>query len=437
MYILLSSLKTEESSHFGIKSELIELGAVTLMVPGNIPIGCSAAYLTSYETEDTDQYDPETGCLNWLNKFSEYHNDQLQKELSRIQALHPHTNIIYADIYNSSMRFYRNPSQYGFTGGALTACCGGGGPYNCNTSAECGHPSASACDDPSKKLQQKHGKKYHPLGGTIFNQLLNFNRLQHYLTDLAGKYKTYWLLSPFRNEIYTTDPANVECIHETNFNNYGKDLFMKSTLDSIFKVAFGVELDSMCASSEECKNFGKAFDDSSALIFWRYVDIFWQMKRFLNIGSEAALKKNIEVVDSFVYKLIHIKVQRMHDSENDSAMKKEDILSRFLQVSETSTKYLRDIILNFISVGKDTTATTLSWLIYMLCRHPSLQDKVAQEVKEATKMSEIDNFAEFAASMNEETLGKMQYLHAAITETIRLYPPLPVVRKKLTICISM
>uniref|UniRef100_A0A7N2LR28 GDSL esterase/lipase n=1 Tax=Quercus lobata TaxID=97700 RepID=A0A7N2LR28_QUELO len=131
-------------------NELIELGAVTLMVPGNLPIGCSAAYLTYYETADTDQYDPETGCLNWLNKFSEYHNDQLQKELSRIQALHPHTNIIYADFYNSSMRFYRNPSQYGFTGGALTACCGGGGPYNFNTSAECGDPSVSACDDPSK-----------------------------------------------------------------------------------------------------------------------------------------------------------------------------------------------------------------------------------------------------------------------------------------------
>lgn len=38
----------------------------------------------------------------------------------------------------------------------------------------------------SRKLQQKHGKKYHPIGGTIFNQLLNFNRLQHYMTDLAG-----------------------------------------------------------------------------------------------------------------------------------------------------------------------------------------------------------------------------------------------------------
>jgi phospholipase/lecithinase/hemolysin len=93
--------------------ELIDIGAVTLMVPGNLPIGCSAAYLTYYETADKEEYDSETGCLTWLNKFSEYHNDQLQKELTRIQALHPRTNIIYADYYNIAMRFYRSPTQFG------------------------------------------------------------------------------------------------------------------------------------------------------------------------------------------------------------------------------------------------------------------------------------------------------------------------------------
>jgi hypothetical protein len=92
---------------------------------------------------------------------------------------------------------------------------------------------------------------------------------------------------------------------------------MKSTLDSIFKVAFGVELDSMCGSSEECTNFSKAFDDSSALILRRYVDIFWQMKRYLNIGSEAALKQNIKVIENFVYKLIHSKIQHMHNASQD------------------------------------------------------------------------------------------------------------------------
>lgn len=71
---------------------------------------------------------------------------------------------------------------------------------------------------------------------------------------------------------------------------------MKSTLDSIFKVGFGVELDSMCRSSEEGIHFSSAFDDASAMTLFRYVDISWRIKKFLNIGSEATLKKKIEVI---------------------------------------------------------------------------------------------------------------------------------------------
>jgi hypothetical protein len=74
----------------------------------------------------------------------------------------------------------------------------------------------------SSKLQGNNKKKYHPVGGTVFNQLLNFNRVHHYMTDLASKYKTYRLISPFRNEIYTSDPANVEHMLKTSFDNYGK-----------------------------------------------------------------------------------------------------------------------------------------------------------------------------------------------------------------------
>lgn len=65
-------------------------------------------------------------------------------------------------------------------------------------------------------------KKYHPIGGTVFHQLVNFHRLQHYMTDLARKHKTYRLLSLFRSEIYTTEPPNVEHILKTNFANYAK-----------------------------------------------------------------------------------------------------------------------------------------------------------------------------------------------------------------------
>ena len=93
--------------------ELIEFGAVTLMVPGNLPIGCLPMYLSTFMSSTKEDYDPETGCLIWLNEFAEYHNEMLRTELSRIQEVHPHVTIIYADYYNAAMRFYRSPSNYG------------------------------------------------------------------------------------------------------------------------------------------------------------------------------------------------------------------------------------------------------------------------------------------------------------------------------------
>ncbi|EYU28066.1 hypothetical protein MIMGU_mgv1a009376mg [Erythranthe guttata] len=78
-------------------NELIKLGAVTLMVAGNFPIGCSAAYLTYFQSSNEKDYDPETG----------------------------------------------------FTEGALRACCGAGGPYNVNLKVQCGGSGSHTCKDPS------------------------------------------------------------------------------------------------------------------------------------------------------------------------------------------------------------------------------------------------------------------------------------------------
>ncbi|KVH97014.1 GDSL esterase/lipase At1g28570-like [Cynara cardunculus var. scolymus] len=128
--------------------ELIKLGAKTILIPGNLPIGCSAAYLTLYHDSDKAEYDNSTGCLIWLNKLSEYHNQLLQKELYQLRELHRDANIIYGDYYNAAMQFFRYPDKYGFTNGALKACCGGGGPFNYNLSVHCGDPSSNLCAHP-------------------------------------------------------------------------------------------------------------------------------------------------------------------------------------------------------------------------------------------------------------------------------------------------
>ncbi|CAH9113704.1 unnamed protein product [Cuscuta europaea] len=118
------------------------------MVPGNLPIGCSAAYLTHFSTTNKNAYDAKTGCLNWLNDFSQYHNQLLQDELGRLRQLHPNVNIIYADYYNAAMRIYREPSKFGFVS-TTSACCGGEGPYHYNFSVRCGREGSTMCDDSS------------------------------------------------------------------------------------------------------------------------------------------------------------------------------------------------------------------------------------------------------------------------------------------------
>ena len=90
-------------------------------------------------------------------------------------------------------------------------------------------------------------------------------------------------------------------------------------------------------------------------------------------------------------------------------------------------KYLRDIILSFMIAGKDTTAASLSWFLYMLCKNPLVQEKIVQEIRDVTSSHErTTDVTGFVESIDEEALDQMQYLHAALSETLRLYPAVPV-----------
>ncbi|KAL1537804.1 acetylajmaline esterase [Salvia divinorum] len=125
-------------------NELIKLGAKTLLVPGNLPMGCSPAYLTHFATSNQTFHDPETGCLNRINEIFRHHD-----ELDRVRQQNPNINIVFADYYNAAMQLYHSPRKYGFTEGALTACCGCGGPYNYDETAFCGSEGCSTCKVPS------------------------------------------------------------------------------------------------------------------------------------------------------------------------------------------------------------------------------------------------------------------------------------------------
>ncbi|KAL6127816.1 hypothetical protein ACLB2K_071177 [Fragaria x ananassa] len=202
-------------------------------------------------------------------------------------------------------------------------------------------------------------------------------------------------------------------------------LFMKSTLDAIVTILLGIDLDTM-SGNEEGIRFSDAFDDVSSSTLYRVADIFWKIKRFLNIGTEAVISKNIKVMHNFIYNLVNKKIETLQKSEEDGQLlKRRDFISKLLEAKETDPKYLRDMVLSFIAAGKDTTASALSWFIYMMCKNLDIQEKIAQEVREATGLNNTSSADEVAANLTEEVLRKLQYLHSALNETLRLYPTVP------------
>ncbi|KAI3741665.1 hypothetical protein L1987_59339 [Smallanthus sonchifolius] len=129
-------------------SMVIEEGAKEVMVPGNFPIGCSALYLTLFGTQNKTTYDGN-GCLKAYNAFSEYHNTRLKLALEKLRQKYPQARIIYADYYGAGKSLLHIPHHQGFENGALSTCCGGGGQYNFNYTARCGHIGSEVCEDPS------------------------------------------------------------------------------------------------------------------------------------------------------------------------------------------------------------------------------------------------------------------------------------------------
>ncbi|TVU35784.1 hypothetical protein EJB05_17687, partial [Eragrostis curvula] len=109
--------------------DLINLGAKTILVPNNFPIGCVPAYLSGHGGDDEPR--DEFRCLRWFNDFSARHNQALRSEVDRLRARNPGVKLIYADYFGAAMEFVKTPARFGI-GDPLVACCGGNNKYHTN-----------------------------------------------------------------------------------------------------------------------------------------------------------------------------------------------------------------------------------------------------------------------------------------------------------------
>ncbi|XP_078166376.1 cytochrome P450 CYP94D108-like [Carex rostrata] len=199
-----------------------------------------------------------------------------------------------------------------------------------------------------------------------------------------------------------------------------QDVVERFTMNNSFRVITGEDLACLteegCSGTSSVKDFMSAFSDAQDLSATRMLVPFehmWRIKKFLNIGTEKRLKKTLSVVHGYTMNIIRPRMLKRMELDG-----RQDMLSRFASNKDHNEVVLRDVVTNFILAGHEATSAALTWIIWQVSTRPDIERKIIDEIKfvRTSNRSTSEIF-------NLDDLRDMNYLHAAITESMRLYPP--------------
>ncbi|CAL5094685.1 unnamed protein product [Urochloa decumbens] len=201
---------------------------------------------------------------------------------------------------------------------------------------------------------------------------------------------------------------------------------------AICHVAFGVETDTRGQEHEE--ELFAAFDAALEISFRRALTpATWvrRLTKLLDVGRSRRLREAVGVIDAYAMSVVESKEAARPRQRNGNGLADDDrdgdLLSRFMAAMDeddgagagelgamfptpaAKRRFLRDVVVTFVLAGKDTTSSALTWLFWLLAANPRCEQLVHAE----------------AASSGGGDVKGMHYLHAAITEAMRLYPPVP------------
>ncbi|CAN8247137.1 unnamed protein product [Cochlearia groenlandica] len=255
------------------------------------------------------------------------------------------------------------------------------------------------------------------LGRGIFNSDGDTWRFQRKLASLElGSVS----VRVFAHEIVKTEIQSRLVPILTDFANWSgsvldlQDVFRRFSFDTISKLSFGFDPDCL-RFPFPTSEFAVAFDTASTLSAKRALAPFpllWKIKRFLKIGSEKKLKESIDAINRLAGDLIKERRKTGLTGNNN------DLISKFMAVvAEDDDEYLRDIVVSFLLAGRDTVAAGLTGFFWLLTRHPKVENRIREELNRVMSPG-LDSLT---ASFDE--MRDMDYLHAALYESMRLYPP--------------
>ncbi|CAH2075152.1 unnamed protein product, partial [Iphiclides podalirius] len=169
-------------------------------------------------------------------------------------------------------------------------------------------------------------------------------------------------------------------------------------------------------------------------IFHLWLQPEWLYKLF---PKYSKYKKCVKVLHDFTNEVIckrkeELKNKETCPRETDQMFdlgnyQNQSFLDHLIRLSGGEKGYnnteLREEVLTLTIAGTDTSAVAIGYTLKLLGMYPKIQDKVVQEIQEV--------FGDSERPLIKDDLLKLKYLERVVKESLRLFPPVPFIIRKV------
>lgn len=189
----------------------------------------------------------------------------------------------------------------------------------------------------------------------------------------------------------------------------------RATLDIIGLAGVGQDFDSLSNPSNELNETYKSIfagNRGSQIIVVLLGMLPHWLAVALPLKQNDEIGKAIKTIKSVARDSIASKRELMLKGE----LKQLDILSVAMESGGFTDEDLVNQLMTFLAAGHETTASAMSWAVYLLCKNPAVQTRLREEIRANLELN---------GEVNSADIDRLPYLNAVLNETMRIFPPVP------------
>ncbi|KAK7316476.1 hypothetical protein VNO77_35534 [Canavalia gladiata] len=274
---------------------------------------------------------------------------------------------------------------------------------------------------------------FQPFGDGIFTSDLEEWKYNRSLFHSLFKHRSFemFLEKTVQNKVHNSLLPILDQVQHQGIVVDLQDVFNRFTFDNICSLVLGYDPNSLSLDFPNVP-IEKAFNEAEESIFYRHIipESAWKLQKWFQIGHEKKLTQACQIFDEFLYACIASKREELskHNDNETVETHQVDLLSALMKEEKAKAhddKFLRDAVFNLFVAGRDTITSALTWFFWLVATNPLVEAKILEEIKHNFGGKEHK-----VGVLSAEALKKMVYLHGAICEALRLYPPIPFERKQ-------